>query len=85
LEGETVRAARIGLGGMAYRPWRSEEAERALTGKPLTEANAAAAATAALKGAKTHGNNDFKPELARRTLIRALLQAKAMPVGATGA
>jgi len=38
----------------------------------------AAAATAALAGAKTHGFNDYKPELARRTLVRALEEAKAM-------
>jgi xanthine dehydrogenase YagS FAD-binding subunit len=78
LEGDRVRQARIGLGGMAYRPWRSREAEEQLMGKPLTEQNAQAAARAALQSAKTHGGNDFKPELARRTLVRALLQAKDM-------
>jgi xanthine dehydrogenase YagS FAD-binding subunit len=82
LDGERVRQVRIGLGGMAYRPWRSREAEVALVGNELTEAAAAAAADAALQGAKTHGHNDYKPELARRTLVRALLQAKAMPLGA---
>jgi xanthine dehydrogenase YagS FAD-binding subunit len=81
LEGDSVRAARIGLGGMAYRPWRSAEAEQLLTGKLLTEASAEAAAGAALKSAETHGYNDYKPELARRTLVRALLQAQAMPHG----
>jgi xanthine dehydrogenase YagS FAD-binding subunit len=80
LDGETVRQVRVGLGGMAYRPWRSKEAEAVLIGKPLTEANAEAAAHAALQGAKTHGTNDYKPELARRTLVRALLEAKAMPL-----
>jgi xanthine dehydrogenase YagS FAD-binding subunit len=82
MEGETVRQARIGLGGMAYRPWRSKEAEDILVGKPLTEASAQAAATAALGTARVHGDNDYKPELARRTLVRALLQAKALPAGA---
>jgi xanthine dehydrogenase YagS FAD-binding subunit len=76
LDGESVRQVRIGLGGMAYRPWRSTEAEQSLMGKVLTEANAEIAAAAALKNAKTHGDNDYKPELARRTLVRALLQAK---------
>jgi xanthine dehydrogenase YagS FAD-binding subunit len=79
MEGDHVVRARIGLGGMAYRPWRSEEAENVLTGKPLTEANARAAAAAALRGAQSHGQNDYKPELARRTIVRALLQAKALP------
>jgi xanthine dehydrogenase YagS FAD-binding subunit len=79
LQGDSVRQVRIGLGGMAYTPWRSAEAEQALTGRPLTEATAESAAQAALKGAKTHGYNDFKPELARRTIVRALMEAKAMP------
>ncbi len=78
LDGEVVRQARIGLGGMAYRPWRAREAEALLTGQPLTEANAQAAAQAALAGAVTHGDNDYKPELGRRTLVRALMQAKTM-------
>jgi xanthine dehydrogenase YagS FAD-binding subunit len=80
LDGETVREARIGLGGIAYRPWRSVEAEKALTGQPLTEANAEAAATVALRGAQTHGFNDYKPELAKRTLVRALLETKSLAV-----
>ncbi len=80
LDGESVRAVRIGLGGMAYVPWRSHEAEAALVGKPLTEANAEAAARAAFAGAVTHGDNDVKPELGRRTLVRALLQAKMTEV-----
>lgn len=78
MDGGTVRQARIGLGGMAYRPWRSREAEAALTGKPLDETAAARAADAALKGAVTHGGNAYKPELARRTLVRALLEVAAM-------
>jgi xanthine dehydrogenase YagS FAD-binding subunit len=78
LAGDQVREARVGLGGMAYRPWRSLEAEKALVGKPLTEAIAAIAAAAALMGAKTHGFNDYKPELARRTIVRALMEAKAL-------
>jgi xanthine dehydrogenase YagS FAD-binding subunit len=78
LEGEVVRQVRIGLGGMAYTPWRSLAGEQALTGKPLSDATMAAAAAAALAGATTHGFNDFKPELARRTVVRALQEAKAM-------
>jgi xanthine dehydrogenase YagS FAD-binding subunit len=85
LDGDRIRQVRIGLGGMAYRPWRALDAEQLLTGKPLTEANAQAAANQALQGAATHGHNDYKPELARRTLVRALLEAKAMTPAAQGA
>ena len=80
LDGEVVRTARIALGGVAARPWRSPEAEAALAGKPIDLHTARAAADAAFAGAVTHGGNDFKPELGRRTLIRALLQASRMEV-----
>jgi xanthine dehydrogenase YagS FAD-binding subunit len=80
LDGGLVRQVRIGLGGMAYRPWRPQDAERALVGKPLTEDAATRAAEIALRGAVTHGHNDYKPELGRRTLVRALMQAKDMEV-----
>jgi xanthine dehydrogenase YagS FAD-binding subunit len=79
MQSEEVVSARIGLGGMAYRPWRAEAAEKVLLGKPLNEANAQAAAEAALEGAKSHDHNEYKPELGRRTIVRALLQAKALP------
>ena len=59
-------------------PWRSREAEANLKGKVLNEANARNAAQAAFAGTVTHGGNDFKPELGRRTLVRALLQAKTL-------
>jgi xanthine dehydrogenase YagS FAD-binding subunit len=80
LDGGVVREARIGLGGVAAKPWRSPEAEAALRGKPLTEATANAAAEAAFARAVVHDQLKFKPELGRRTLVRALLQAQAMEV-----
>ena len=38
------------------------------------------AAEAAFAGARDHGQNGFKIELGKRTLVRALLQAQAMEV-----
>lgn len=73
----TVNEARIALGGVATKPWRAREAEAVLKGKPLNEATARQAAEAAFRGAVTHGQNAYKPELGRRTLVRALLQAGA--------
>ena len=80
LSGDTVREARIGLGGMAYRPWRALAAEKFLVGKPLNELNALAAAEVALREAQPHGRNGYKPNLARQTVVRALLQAKELRV-----
>ena len=76
----TVTTARIGLGGVAAKPWRAHEAEAQLTGRRLDEQAAQQAAEAAFAGAVTHGDNDYKPELGRRALVRALLQAQAMEV-----
>jgi xanthine dehydrogenase YagS FAD-binding subunit len=78
--GGHVRAARIGLGGVATMPWRAHEAETILTGAILDEAVARRAADAAFATAATHGDNDFKPELGRRTLVRALLTAAEMEI-----
>ncbi len=75
-----VRTARIGLGGVATVPWRAHEAETMLVGKTLDEAMAQRAAEAAFAAAATYGDNDFKPELGRRTLVRALLSAAEMEI-----
>jgi len=78
LQGVRVLAARIALGGVAYRPWRSHEAEASLIGQTLDQTSAEAAAHAAFTSAVTRDGNAFKPELGRRTLVRALLQAQAL-------
>jgi xanthine dehydrogenase YagS FAD-binding subunit len=78
LDGDRVRTARIGLGGVAYRPWRATEAEALLEGRQLNEDTAATAARAAFADARTSGDNAYKTELGRRTLVRALLQAQEL-------
>ena len=71
----TITAARVAFGGVAHKPWRSVEAEAALAGRPATMATYRSAAEAALKGAVGRGHNDFKIDLAKRTLCRTLAQA----------
>jgi xanthine dehydrogenase YagS FAD-binding subunit len=78
MDGDTVREARIGLGGVATKPWRAREAEAVLTGQILTEAVATRAAEAGFAGARIDTENAFKPELGRRTLVRALLAASEL-------
>jgi xanthine dehydrogenase YagS FAD-binding subunit len=75
LEGNTIRSARLALGGVAHKPWRSETAEALLAGKPANEANFRAAAEEALRGARTFRDNAFKIELANRTIVRAFTLA----------
>jgi xanthine dehydrogenase YagS FAD-binding subunit len=64
--------ARIALGGVGTKPWRSTEAEQELTGQSATEAVFRKAADAALREAKPQSENGFKVELAKRCLVHAL-------------
>jgi len=80
LSNGVVNEARVALGGVATRPWRSREAEAALTGQSLDEAAARKAADAAFAGARTRDGNAYKTELGKRTLVRALMQASAMSI-----
>lgn len=75
MNGDSVRSARVVLGYVAPVPWRSAEAESALTGKNLSEPSANAAAQAALAGAKPLSQNAYKVQLARVALKRAILAA----------
>src|SRR5262249_52069784 len=51
MDNETVSAAKVVIYGVAPIPWRSQAAERAITGKPVTMESAAAAGEAATEGA----------------------------------
>ncbi len=77
-----VEDVRIALGGVATIPWRAIEAEDVLKGKPLNEATAKVSADAAFAAAKTRGENYYKPELGRNTIVRALLDAATLEVRA---
>jgi xanthine dehydrogenase YagS FAD-binding subunit len=72
-----IGAIRVALGGVAHKPWRLPEAERALTGATPTEDNFRAFAQQLTAGAVGRGGNDFKIELAHRAIVRALKQAAA--------
>jgi xanthine dehydrogenase YagS FAD-binding subunit len=78
LSDDTIRDARVALGGVGTKPWRSRDAERALIGKPASPNTYRAAAEVALKDAVPRRENGFKIELAKRTLVRALTTVAAM-------
>ena len=77
LEDGTITDARISLGGVAHKPWRRREAEGLLVGRTPGDALFDEAARALLAGAVGQGTNDFKIELGRRGIVRALGQAAA--------
>ena len=71
-EGDTVRAARVALGGVAPVPWRAREAEAALLDGPLTTSAIARTAEAATSDAKPLSRNGYKIDLIRGTVAGAL-------------
>jgi len=75
LDGDTIREARIALGGVAHKPWRKPEAEALLAGQPATKENFQQVAEALVQGAKGYSSNTFKIELAKRAVVRALQMA----------
>jgi len=75
IRGGSVARARVALGGVGTKPWRSPEAEAALVGQPADQANFRRAAEAALREAKPQSENAFKIELAKRCLVHALQTA----------
>ncbi len=77
VEGGRVTWARIALGGVGTKPWRSPEAEAVLAGQAVNQATFRKAAEAALRYAKPQSENGFKIELAKRGLIYALQTATA--------
>ena len=73
--GGKVTRARVAMGGVGTKPWRSPEAEAVLTGKTADDANFRRAADAALRDAKRQSENGYKVELARRCVTHALRTA----------
>jgi xanthine dehydrogenase YagS FAD-binding subunit len=77
LDGNTIKAARLAMGGVAHKPWRMTAAEQALVGKPATEATFRQAAAVAMQGAKAFKYNEYKLKLAPNTIVQALKNAAA--------
>jgi xanthine dehydrogenase YagS FAD-binding subunit len=69
--------ARIALGGVAHKPWRVPDAEAMLSGATASPELFLQVAERIVVGAIGQGGNEFKIELARRAIFRALKQAAA--------
>jgi xanthine dehydrogenase YagS FAD-binding subunit len=77
LEGDTITQARVVLGGVAHKPWRDPSAEAALRGQTADRSAFNRAANVLLRDARGFEHNAFKIDLARRAIVRALMQAAA--------
>ncbi|MDR5739836.1 MULTISPECIES: xanthine dehydrogenase family protein subunit M [unclassified Caballeronia] len=75
MDGDTVKSARIALGGVAHKPWRASATESALVGRTLDRGTLQSAAALAVQGAKPRRDNAFKVTLAQRAIVRAVEQA----------
>lgn len=72
-----ITELRLALGGVAHKPWRDTIAEAEFAGKPADERTFRQFADRLLIDACGQGQNDFKIELARNTIVRAIRQAAA--------
>jgi xanthine dehydrogenase YagS FAD-binding subunit len=78
IDGGVVKQARIALGGVATKPWRAIDAERAIVGQRASPDLFRRAGETAMTGARTKPDNAFKVELGKRVVARALeLAARA--------
>lgn len=75
LNENVISEARVALGGVAHKPWRNPEVEKFLIGKLPTKDNFIKASEMMLKGAVGRGQNDYKIEMAKRAMVRALEMA----------
>ena len=75
LDGDTIKEARIALGGVSHKPWRIKEAEAYLIDRPANAQSFAKAADIILQGAQGYRYNQFKIELAKRAIVRNGLMA----------
>jgi xanthine dehydrogenase YagS FAD-binding subunit len=74
VQAETCIDCRVGLGGVASRPYRATAAEEAIKGSPLTAEQINKAAAAALADAKPMAMNTYKLDLTRGLVVRAFEQ-----------
>jgi len=81
MEGPRVAAARVVLGHVAPTPWLSLDAAAALVGRSLDEASAQAAGDAAVAHATPLADNEYKVQIARTAVKRAVLRAAGLLQG----
>jgi len=76
-KGGSTSDARVVLGHVAPVPWVSQNAAKALNGAAISDSAAAKAADAATQGAKPLSKNEYKVQLVRAAVKRAVLAAGA--------
>jgi xanthine dehydrogenase YagS FAD-binding subunit len=75
MDGDTIRTARVAVGGVGTVPWNLPRVEQALAGRKLSGGMVAEAAALSVEGARSSGQNDFKIKLLPRVVEQAILTA----------
>ncbi|MBC7949760.1 MAG: xanthine dehydrogenase family protein subunit M [Chitinophagaceae bacterium] len=75
MSGDTIKSARLAMGGVSHKPWRLTEAEKFLAGKPATNESFLRAAEIGMKGAKGYGYNNFKLKMGAAGIVEGLTKA----------
>ncbi len=75
ISGNSIKNARLAMGGVAHKPWRLPAVEKFLIGKEATKENFTAAANMAMETATGFGHNDFKIKMGKAAIAEALQQA----------
>lgn len=75
IKNNIIQDVRLAMGGVAHKPWRLNDAEKSLKGKPATVASFQKAAEITMTNAKGYGYNDFKLKLAPNAIVEALKTA----------
>jgi xanthine dehydrogenase YagS FAD-binding subunit len=78
LEGDTIKDARLVMGGVAHKPWRMPAVEAFLKGKMATGETFQQAAQLAMQGAKAYEHNQYKLKLAPNAIRQALTKASGI-------
>jgi xanthine dehydrogenase YagS FAD-binding subunit len=81
IDGDIVRDAKIVLGHVAPTPWISPEAAAAIIGRPVNAETAEAAGAAAVASATPLSNNEYKVQLSKVSVKRAILRAAGLETG----
>ena len=69
-----IRNVRLALGGVAHKPWRAYRAERVMSGAEANRETFRRGAEAELADARGYRDNEFKIELAKRTIVSVLTE-----------
>lgn len=81
MAGSLVTKARVVLGHVAPTPWISQASAEAIVGQVVSEETANKAADAAVKAATPLSENEYKVQIARAAVKRALLRAAGLLEG----